>query len=129
MLSNLFGQVKFSLVTVCSGIPGSQPEPVGGLCECVSAAVRRYERGRVIFLSSSLSTLLPGGVSQFLFDIFSSSAYFSNKGSVIAFTSSTVCHMCLSTLDLPWSVASSLCYLGGKRLCKGCLSIFLARYC
>ena len=36
-----------------------------------------------------LSTLLPGGVSQFLFDIFSSSAYFSNKGSVIAFTCST----------------------------------------
>jgi len=36
-----------------------------------------------------LSTLLPGGMSQFLFDIFSSSAYFSNKGSVIAFTSST----------------------------------------
>ena len=21
----------------CSGIPGSQPEPMGGLCECVSA--------------------------------------------------------------------------------------------
>ena len=37
-----------------------------------------------------LSTLLPGGVSQFLFDIFSSSAYFSNKGSVIAFTCSTL---------------------------------------
>ena len=22
---------------MCSGIPGSQPEPVGGLCECVGA--------------------------------------------------------------------------------------------
>ena len=39
-----------------------------------------------------LSTLLLGGVSQFLFYIFSSSAYFSNKGSVIAFTCSTHAH-------------------------------------
>ena len=38
----------------CSGIPGSQPEPMGGLCECVSAAARRYERGRDTFLSSAL---------------------------------------------------------------------------
>ena len=38
---------------------------------------------------ASLYTLLPGGVSQFLFDIFSSSAYISNKGSVIAFICST----------------------------------------
>ena len=37
----------------CSGIPGSQPEPMGGLCECVSAAARRYERGRDTFLSSA----------------------------------------------------------------------------
>ena len=37
-----------------------------------------------------LSTLLPGGVSQFLSDIFSSSACFSNTGSVIAFTCSTL---------------------------------------
>ena len=36
-----------------------------------------------------LSTLLPGGVTQFFSDIFSSCAYFSNKGSVIAFTCST----------------------------------------
>ena len=47
-----------------------------------------------------LSTLLPGGVSQFLFDIFSSSAYFSNKSSDIAFTCSTGCN--LLSLYLSW---------------------------
>jgi len=40
-----------------------------------------------------LSTLLPGRVSQFLSDIFSSSAYFSNIGSVTAFTCSTVSYL------------------------------------
>lgn len=43
------------ILTWCSGISGSQPEPMGGLCECVSAAARRYERGRDTFLSSARS--------------------------------------------------------------------------
>ena len=58
-----------------------------------------------------LSTLLPGGVSQFLFDIFSSSAYFSNKGSVIAFTCSTVGQILYSFNHLCGHLLDSLQYL------------------
>ena len=109
---------------LCSGIPGSQPEPMGVLHECAGAWSQGWsgatpsvsailpvqtESARVPLFAPVLlfggttvrtgeglilqlvpfSTLLPGGVSQFLLDIFSSSAYFSNKGSVIAFTCST----------------------------------------
>ena len=74
----------------CSGIPGSQPEPMGGLCECVSAAARRYERGRDTFLSSSLSLHAATGRGESIsFDIFPSCAYFLNKGFVITFICST----------------------------------------
>ena len=47
----------------CSGIPGSQPEPMGGLCECVSVAVGTGE-GHIPQLGSPCA-LLPGGVSRF----------------------------------------------------------------
>ena len=119
---------QITSLSICSRIPGSQPEPMGGLHECVGAWSRgdgleppllplqyflcslslcgspfcpcralqwcdvRTEEGHIPQLVP-LSTLLPGGVSQFLSDIFSSSAYFSNIGSVIAFTCSTVSYL------------------------------------
>ena len=118
---------QITSLSICSRIPGSQPEPMGRLHGCVGA----WSRGGGLeppllplqyFLCSlslcgspfcpcpalqwceqtgeghipqlvPLSTLLPGGVSQFLSDIFSSSAFFTNIGSVIAFTCPTVSYL------------------------------------
>ena len=87
-------------IILCSGIPGSQPEPMGGLCECVSVAARWYERGRDTFLSSSLSLRAVTGRGESIpFDIFPSCAYFLNKGFVITFICSTDVKALKATVD------------------------------
>lgn len=58
---------------------------MGGLCECVSAAARRYERGGTHCSARLCLRAATGRGESILFDIFPSCAYFLNKGFVITF--------------------------------------------
>jgi len=75
--------------SACSGIAGSQPEPMGALCECVSAAARRYERGGTHCSARLCLRAAAGRGESILLGIFPSCAYSLNKGFAIAFICST----------------------------------------